>query len=117
MATISTEARTALADEFAARFDRLEIRTAAGAAVIATVTLNWGAAAAGSVTCDPASVTPTAGGEAAEARLYSSADGTEEVAGLTVGTTGTDIVLTETTLTTGTDVDLSAVTYNAPSTL
>lgn len=115
-ATVSTQARTRQATEFAATFDRMEIRTTGGSTVLATITLNWGTASAGAVTCDPSSVNASATGTAAEARVYNAATPTQEMTGLTVGTTGTDVVLVSTSITNTQPVDLTSVTFTAPTT-
>ena len=115
MATVSTAARTRLATEFGATYDRLDIRTSGGSSTLATVTLNWGTASAGVISCDPASVNAAASGTAGEARYYNAATPTQEITGLTVGTSGADVVLITTSITSGQPVDLTSVTYTAPA--
>lgn len=91
----------------------LEIGTASMASVLATFGLD---ATAGSVTgtvwtlgFDASTVTASAGGTAAAARIKDSG-GTARITGLTVGTSGSDINLNTTTIGVGGDVTLTAGT-------
>lgn len=118
MATISTALRTVMADDFANNQDRLELLDAA--VVVATITLNWGAAVNGVVTSDPAEVLADAGTEVDGARLYKDGATTEQVTGLTVSTVaaGTgQVQLVSLSVAEGQPVNLSSVTYTAPTTL
>jgi hypothetical protein len=93
---------------------KLEIGTAAMAAILATITLNATAAAAASgavltFSGFPKTVAASATGAAAAARLRK-ADNTDIITGLTVGTSSADIILDSTSITSGQNVTINSAT-------
>jgi hypothetical protein len=96
---------------------KLEIGTAAMAAVLATLTLNdpsfvrSGTPPNVLITLQgvPKNATATGTGTAAAARIRDGGNA-DQVTGLTVGTSGTDIILNSTSITTGQTVSITAGT-------
>lgn len=116
MATKNTTFRNSQADNAASKFDRLTIRTAAGAADLVTFTITWGSSADGvvAVASTPVSGTASGTGTAAEAKLHHSS-GADEITGMTVSTSGADINLDSTSITSGQTVNLTAFTFTEPA--
>lgn len=116
MATKSTAFRNIAVAAKAAQLDRLEIRTAGGAEVLARFNIGWGSATNGSVSLDlPQGMNVTNGlasGVAAEARLYKNADPTIEITGLTVTMVGGggQVTMDNTNVAVGQEVRLSSLT-------
>lgn len=118
MATKSTGVRNSQADNLAGIFDRLDIRTSGGASTLVTFTVAWNAASSGQISISSTlSASASASGTAAEARLYNSTTGTNEITGLTVTATGGggDIELDNTSINSGQTVEITSLTITEPS--
>ena len=121
-ATYSTTAKVARQNAVVTQIGvsgKLEIGTAGMAQILATITLDATAgtvAGAGVLTLSgfPKSVSATADGTAAAARIRTSADA-DVITGLTVGTTGSDINLDNTSIASGQQVTISSfvITHTA----
>lgn len=109
MATKNTTLRNSLADQFAAKINRLDIL--AGATVLVTFNLTWSAAANGkaSISGAPIQATASATGTADGAKFYHNTGG-DEVTGLTVGTVGSgqNVEIDNLSITSGQDVNLNS---------
>lgn len=116
MATKNTQVRDAQANNLGGLFNRLDIRTAGGALVLATFTISFGAAATGviSVSGVPLTVSASNAGTAAEGRLYHDVN-PDEISGMTVGTSGTDIIIDNDVIAAGQDVVLNSFTVTEPA--
>jgi len=93
---------------------KLEIGTAAMAAILATITLNATAAAAASngvltFSGFPKTAAASGTGTAAAARIRKS-DNTDIITGLTVGTSASDIILDSTNITAGQNITINSAT-------
>jgi hypothetical protein len=115
--TYTTAVKNARLDAVASQIGnagKLEIGTAAMAAILATFTLNSPAAAAASggvltFSGFPKTVAASATGTAAAARVRKS-DNTDIITGLTVGASAADVILDSTSITSGQNVTLNSAT-------
>lgn len=94
---------------------KLEIGTSAMGTILASISLNNPAAAAASggvltFSGFPKTVSASASGTAAAARIRTSTGGTDIITGLTVGTSGSDINLDSTSITSGQNVTINSAT-------
>jgi hypothetical protein len=111
--------RTLLADAFAGTFDggTLEIRTASGAALLATIALPnpaFGSASAG-VASKSGTWTATASGSGvARVARFISAD-TTKVANVSVAESAADMLIDDENIVTGGTVTVTAFTYTCPA--
>lgn len=118
MGTVNDTLRTSVIADAVTNLNRLDIRTSGGAGVLATFTITWAAGAAGvqEVQSTPVSTTASAGGTAAEARLYKNdATPDEQITGLTVGTGSEDVVIDNTTIANGQTINLTAGSLTFPA--